>query len=214
MWDVELKLPSKPRILIIPSRECADRITNTLLSNQEVTHSAAIFLHGLSIYRDENQKDLMKKVGQKPRDFQLIEELLKVDNNAQVSTTINTYWHNYWTTTEELRWSNEPKLAYINLRQRLLAKTIEEIQVSSEWPILEEKDFPRLPKMDEKCLEDLLSNMATNKAIALDGLSDNLFKATVRKKTAKIFKNLWTIDLDKIQGIQASLTSSQTSAIK
>ena len=118
LWEVELKLPNKPKILTIPSRKTADQITNKLLENKEVTNSA-IFLHELSMYRDDFRKQLTKKVGQRPRDQKLIEELLKLEEDTEVNSTINEYWHEFWTTTEELRFSNESKEAYDNLKQRL-----------------------------------------------------------------------------------------------
>ena len=46
-----------------------------------------------------------------------------------------------------------------------LAKTIKEIQVDNNWRFLEKKPFPKLPRLDQDHIEDLLSRLSTHKAI-------------------------------------------------
>ena len=49
--------------------------------------------------------------------------------------------------------------------------------------------------------------ISTGKAITLDGLSDVMFKEDFYKRAAKIFQDLWSINLDEIPGFVCTLTS-------
>ena len=90
---------------------------------------------------------------------------------------------------------------------RLLAKTIEEIQIDYRFRFLEEKKFPKLPQLSKEEVNTLLEGLATNKAITTDGLSDIIFQKDLRDRAAEIFKNFWSIELGDVKGIQASFTS-------
>ena len=89
----------------------------------------------------------------------------------------------------------------------LLAKTIEEIQVDKKWAFLQEKPFPKLPRIRPEEIQELIKSLSVNKAITLDGLSDIIFKKEYHQKTGEVFGDLWSIDLHTISGIMASLTS-------
>ena len=67
--------------------------------------------------------------------------------------------------------------------------------------------FPILPVLSTEQVKALLRGLSTNKAITLDGLSDTLFQKENIQRAAEIFKDLWSIDLNLIKGIQCSLTS-------
>ena len=113
-WEISLSLPSRPKIIKIPSRQCADRITGLLLSNQEVTHSA-VLLDQLSIYRDDFRRELTKKLNPRARSNDLIEQLLTLEDQCSVNDTVNNYWREYSNNTEALRWSETSEIAYQNL---------------------------------------------------------------------------------------------------
>ena len=73
---------------------------------------------------------------------------------------------------------------------KLLATTIEEIQVDSKWKYLEEKPFNLLPEMKIETLHELILTLATNKAITHNGLSDHMFKKEKAMRTEETFKDL------------------------
>ena len=90
----------------------------------------------------------------------------------------------------------------------LLATTMREIQIDDKWEFLEEKEFPKLNRLNEKEMCEIIRKLSTGKAIAFDGVSDTLFeeqaKETVYKrlnkptnveKTAKRLRNLWRVPL-------------------
>ena len=56
-------------------------------------------------------------------------------------------------------------------------------------------------------MQELMERLSTNKVITLDGLSDVMFKKENLKDASEIFRDLWSINLNCIQGIQCSLTS-------
>ena len=245
-WELEIEFPKKPKTLKIPSKKTAEKITEKLLRNKEVTCSA-IFLDELVRYRHDNRKNLKKIVSHKPRDTQLFEKLLALDDPSHTNDVINDHWKKKWIDTEHVRFSNDSKIAYKDLKTMLkyhlyekrdggiisnlqaedgtiisepdkvtkqLAKTIEEIQVDKDWAFIRKDSFPRLPIMKEDDLIGLLQNFATNKAISLDGLSGILFNKENVARTAKILKDLWSIDLSSIKGIEASFTSRLVSLNK
>jgi endonuclease/exonuclease/phosphatase family metal-dependent hydrolase len=238
-WDITIDFPNKTKQLKIPSKETAERITEKLLGNEEVT-GAAIFLDELREYRLQERKHLQKLVKHKPRDLHLFEKLLQIDNPAQVNELVSSHWQNIMQRIERTRWTNESKLAYKDLKDilkyhlyekrdggiialvlsedgtiiselekvyELLAKTIEEIQVDERWKFLDREEFPMLPMLSQKEVKHFMKEISTNKAITLDGLSDILFDKENRKISSYIFRDLWSISLDKIRGIQKSFTS-------
>jgi hypothetical protein len=90
---------------------------------------------------------------------------------------------------------------------RLLAVTIEEIQIDSRYEFLKEKQFPKLPLLTKKEMMEIVEGLSVNKAITTDGLTDHLFTEEGSGRTAEILKDLWSINLAEVKGIQASLTS-------
>ena len=98
--------------------------------------------------------------------------------------------------------------------EKLLLKTMEEIQIDNKWGWIEKKPFPRLERINQEDMENLLRTLATNKAIAFDATSDILFKATKifdleeeeektnLEKTAAKLRNIWRIDLDEISNME------------
>ena len=117
-WNITINFPNKPRQLKIPSKETAEKITEKLLENEEVT-GAAIFLDELRLYRLQEKKHIQKLVQHKPRDLHLFEKLLKVDNPDGIDDLINKHWQNIMRGIERVRWTNESKLAYRDLRDTL-----------------------------------------------------------------------------------------------
>ena len=97
----------------------------------------------------------------------------------------------------------------------LLATTMKEIQIDSRWEFLEEKEFPKLNRLNEKEMDLIVNKLTTGKAIAFDGVSDTLFKdktehtghgrpkkPTNKEKTTKKLRNLWRIPLHKYAELQ------------
>ena len=93
----------------------------------------------------------------------------------------------------------------------LLVTTIREIQVSEEWAHLPIKPFPKLPEISEAEMETLVSALSTGKAIALDEVTDSLFRKErfiwteserknppkcLYKSTVKKLRNMWRAELD------------------
>lgn len=238
-WEIEVNFPSKMKQIKIPSRRTAEEITSKLLSNKEVINSAA-FLDELYLYRQDNHNKIKQLVKFRPRDFQLFDKLITLDDPTKVKETINRHWSAIWEETEKKRWSQESKTAYNDLKSHLkyhlyekrdggiinqvitdegkitntpkevnehLAKTIEEIQIDNRWEYLEEKPFPVLSKLSEEQMIKLIEGLSSGKAITLDGMTDSIFQKQITKRTAEIFKDLWTTDLTKIEGMAASFTS-------
>jgi len=170
----------------------------------------------------------------------LFEKLLKLDNPVHIDRVINEHWEALMRKTEELRFSNESKIAYRDLKNILkyhiykkrdggiiiqiiteegiiindpkivneqLAKTIEEIQVDPRWKFLNREEFPRLPELNQEEVLSLMERLSTNKAITLDGLSDIMFEEDNIKRSSEIFRDLWSIALETLKGIQKSFTS-------
>ena len=100
----------------------------------------------------------------------------------------------------------------------LLLTSMKEIQIDEKWEYLQEKEFPKLNRLNEKQMEHIIGSLATGKAIAFDGISDELFKDENEKsngkqdngkikdsnfkKTAKILRNLWRTPLHKFDELQ------------
>ena len=89
--------------------------------------------------------------------------------------------------------------------ESLLFQTMEEIQVDHQWEWLERKEFPKLKRISQEDMEDMLRTLATNKAIAFDATSGLLFEdytsydeegKTNLQKTAKKFRNIWRTNMD------------------
>lgn len=58
-------------------------------------------------------------VQSRPRDFQLFNKLINMDDPTNVKDTINKHWSSIWQETENKRWSQESKSAYGQLKQCL-----------------------------------------------------------------------------------------------
>ena len=238
-WEIEIDFPNKVKQIKVPSRETAQKITEQLLSNQEVD-CTAIFLDQLNLYRRDNHAHITKILRPKTRDLKLFEKLLALDSTDEIENTVNEHWTQSWKETEVKRWSNESKVAYRELKDKLkyhlyekrdggiinkiiqedgtisidtdeideqLAKTIEEIQVDSRWQMLDQNNFPTLRILTSSEVKKLLEGLSSNKAVTLDGLSDIIFQERHSKKVAQIFKDLWSINLNEVEGIMCSMTS-------
>jgi hypothetical protein len=99
-----------------------------------------------------------------------------------------------------------------------LLKTLEEIQVDNRWKWIEQKEFPQLAQLKQEKVEDIMSQLASNKAIAYDGLSNILFsdkkpeefdrnddrpkEKSNLEKTAEKLKDLWEIPLHAIEELE------------
>ena len=77
--------------LKIRSRKTAQKITSQLLPNKEVVNSAA-FLDELYLYRKDNHTRMKQLVKFRPRDFQLFDKLLTIDDATIIRDTINNHW--------------------------------------------------------------------------------------------------------------------------
>ncbi|HRP37312.1 MAG TPA: reverse transcriptase family protein, partial [Candidatus Dojkabacteria bacterium] len=88
-----------------------------------------------------------------------------------------------------------------------LAQTIEEIQIDLNLPFLEERPFKPLPILETNEMITNLKSLSSNKALTLDAFSDIILKSTHLKKTAEIFRDIWSTKLETIKGIEAYFTS-------
>ena len=86
----------------------------------------------------------------------------------------------------------------------LLLKTMKEIQIDKKWEFIEEKEFPKLNRLNQGDMERIIGKFSTGKAIAYDGLSDIIFSnkkdegmQTRAEITAKKLRNLWRIPFHK-----------------
>lgn len=94
----------------------------------------------------------------------------------------------------------------------MLLKTMEELQVDNKWGWLEEKPFPKLPRLSEEEMVRIVDRLASEKAIAYDGLSGILFSKEKRtnneksnmEKIASKLRNIWRLPLHQIQEIEDS----------
>ena len=95
--------------------------------------------------------------------------------------------------------------------EELLLKTMEEVQIDEEWGWIEKKTFPKLKRINDQDMENLLKTLARNKAIAYDAASDILFDDYVSynsadetsnlQKTATKLRNIWRVNLDEVPNI-------------
>ncbi len=53
-----------------------------------------------------------------------------------------------------------------------LLLTMQEIQIDHQWKFIEEKEFSKLPRIDQESIERIIGNLSVGKAIAYDGVSD------------------------------------------
>ena len=99
-----------------------------------------------------------------------------------------------------------------------LLKTLEEIQVDNRFKWIEQKEFPQLAQLKQEKVENIISQLASNKAIAYDGLSNILFsdkkpeefdrnddrpkEKSNSEKTAEKLKDLWEIPLHAIEELE------------
>ena len=90
----------------------------------------------------------------------------------------------------------------------LLARTVQEIQNDPKWGSIEKREFPRLPRLAEEEMTNIINLVSTGKTIAYDGIADVLFLNEKNRKgdmksdcpkalTIKKLRNLWRVDLDK-----------------
>jgi len=95
--------------------------------------------------------------------------------------------------------------------KELLSTATKEMQINERWDFLEETEFPKLNRLNEGEMKEIIEKLSTGKAIAFDGISNNLFKrGNVKKdkkptnsdKTAKKLRNLWRIPPNKHDDIQ------------
>jgi len=90
-----------------------------------------------------------------------------------------------------------------------------EIQIDDNWEFLEEKEFPKLNRLSEDEMINVISKLASGNSIAYDGISDILFKdeevevvdeenlscdedeepPTYAKLAAEKLRNLWRVPL-------------------
>ena len=57
-----------------------------------------------------------------------------------------------------------------------LARTLKEIQIDETWGWIKKTNFPKLPRLDEIQIEQIVDLLTTGKAVAYD--TDSMFKAT------------------------------------
>ena len=84
-----------------------------------------------------------------------------------------------------------------------LIGVLKEIQFSDKFTQYSgDLPFPDLPPLKKKEVLSLLSTLSTGKAISFDLFSDMLLRdESVTKRLAKLLKNLWTKDLNKIDSL-------------
>ena len=104
--------------LKIPSRKTAEEITLKLFENKEVINSA-VFLDELYLYRKDNHHRMKQLVRYKPRDCQLLEKLLNIDDPNKAQNIVNRHWNRIWMITEDKRWSRDSRIAYNDLKKIL-----------------------------------------------------------------------------------------------
>ena len=95
----------------------------------------------------------------------------------------------------------------------LLGQTIKEIQIDENWGWLESRPFPELSRLSQPELLELIRLLLTDKTLALDSISDTIFKMAL-KETANNqneptaiskLRNLWRTDWDSIEECAYSL---------
>jgi len=90
---------------------------------------------------------------------------------------------------------------------QLLLNTPEEIQLDNNWGWIQEKEFPKLPRLNESQTEEIFKQLSYNKAVAYDEISDVIFQGketrrdsckdiSIWNKAVSTLRNLWRINLD------------------
>lgn len=98
-----------------------------------------------------------------------------------------------------------------SLINKALLKTLKEVQHDEKWGHIEQKPFPKLSRLNEEEMEDIVSRLSCGKALAYDGVTDSLFRRErtlvtqaeinkpppfLYKHTIKKLRDLWRIELD------------------
>ena len=118
-WTLEISSIRKNKPMRIPNRSCADEIMLKLLQNKRIKNSEQ-FLRNLDLLRRKKKHSLLKLV--RRRKYQLsslFDQLLQIQDSKQAKDIVNTYWGDFWTENEKIRYSKESAIAYQNLRRIL-----------------------------------------------------------------------------------------------
>jgi len=118
-WKIEVSNPKKKSTLKIPDRRCADEIMEKLLKNKRI-QSTTHFFHGLGALRARRKRNMMKLL--RPRKFRLsslFDQLMSAQDCHEAISLINKYWKRFWNENESLRFSQESRIAYQNLKRIL-----------------------------------------------------------------------------------------------
>ena len=59
-------------------------------------------------------------------------------------------------------------------------------KLMNKWKWIEKKEFPKLARLNEREMKDIIKQLATHKAITLDGLSDIMFEDPKHDETQTI----------------------------
>ncbi len=88
---------------------------------------------------------------------------------------------------------------------------MEEIQVDTRWEWIKKDKFPKLSPMTQQEVEDIMSLLSSNKAMAFDATSDIIFKdsplqenrkkPSYRSRAAQKLRDLWRVELDQMLGM-------------
>ena len=79
-----------------------------------------------------------------------------------------------------------------------LIKTLKELQINANYPAYKKPvEFPRLPPLSLAECECILKQISHGKAIALDLVSDFFLGDSFIKKSAAVFRDLWSCQIVK-----------------
>ena len=70
--------------------------------------------------------------------------------------------------------------------EKQIYKTMEEIQVDQKWGWIEQKELPKIGEIKHQAMMTIMEQLATNKAIAFDQLTDSLFKGEKMKQSRSL----------------------------
>jgi len=237
-WDFKLSPISRPKSIFIPDRQLAADSTISAIKNTKIK-DAQDFL--VSMRELRTYENVIREIsGKWKRDMNLLDKLISIDDSRKTKEVVDEYWNVQWKNTENVRFSEQSKLAYSELKRILkynlfekrdggiinrllddngtlitetdevnnsLAKTIKEIQIEDKWGWIAKKNFPKLPRLNEKEMETIVNLISTGKAVAYDAISDDLFleerdkqgkltKSCPKSNTIIKLRNLWRIELD------------------
>ena len=116
LWSISLDIPSQKRVLRIPNKTFANRISLQALKEP----TAKCSLDVLNIFkrlRNKNKRKWFKLIKPRPKTFPFLDFLLNVKEDEDFIKESRLYWKNLWEEVEDKRFSPHSKGGFLSLQK-------------------------------------------------------------------------------------------------